>query len=257
MRPILLLILLSGTIDAALARTAAAVDLDMTKAIVVTPPQRTELEQQAVRLLIDEVEARSNIRWSTSPEWPNQGTPAIVVSSASSLKELKSPYIKYMANLGGSKSPEGFHIHFVKEMSAVFVVGNDPRGVLYGVGRLLRELRMLPSHVSVPADFNVHSAPVVPLRGHQLGYRPKTNSYDGWDVAQWEQYIRDLVVFGVNAVELIPPRSSACYNLGPPGEDVTTSHSSIPTHHRPPPTTKVGIAGTLDVATEWTIAPVL
>lgn len=45
------------------------------------------------------------------------------------------------------------------------------------------------------------------FRGHQLGYRPKTNSYDGWDLQQWEQYIRDLAVFGANSVELIPPRS--------------------------------------------------
>src|SRR3989454_623948 len=45
------------------------------------------------------------------------------------------------------------------------------------------------------------------LRGHQLGYRPKTNSYDAWYEALWEQYIRDLVVFGCNAIELIPPRS--------------------------------------------------
>src|SRR5439155_8759828 len=51
------------------------------------------------------------------------------------------------------------------------------------------------------------TAPKYLLRGHQLGYRPKTNSYDGWDLAQWEQYIRDLAVFGTNAVELIPPRS--------------------------------------------------
>ncbi|HKB00668.1 MAG TPA: hypothetical protein VKD90_00550, partial [Gemmataceae bacterium] len=34
-----------------------------------------------------------------------------------------------------------------------------------------------------------------------------TNSYDGWTVVMWEQYVRDLVVFGCNAVELIPPRS--------------------------------------------------
>ena len=46
-----------------------------------------------------------------------------------------------------------------------------------------------------------------PLRGHQLGYRPKTNSYDAWTVPMWEQYIRDLAVFGTNAIELIPPRS--------------------------------------------------
>ena len=40
-----------------------------------------------------------------------------------------------------------------------------------------------------------------------MTYRPKTNSYDGWSVPVWEQYLRDLAVFGTNAVELIPPRS--------------------------------------------------
>src|SRR2546422_5839462 len=30
---------------------------------------------------------------------------------------------------------------------------------------------------------------------------------DGWSVPVWEQYIRDLAVFGTNAIELIPPRS--------------------------------------------------
>ncbi|HMX30322.1 MAG TPA: hypothetical protein PKC13_32370, partial [Blastocatellia bacterium] len=40
-----------------------------------------------------------------------------------------------------------------------------------------------------------------------LGYRPKTNSYDAWTLPMWEQYIRDLAVFGTNAIELIPPRS--------------------------------------------------
>ena len=61
--------------------------------------------------------------------------------------------------------------------------------------------------VSIPDGFTETSAPRYPLRGHQLGYRPKTNSYDGWAVPVWEQYIRDLAVFGTNAIELIPPRS--------------------------------------------------
>ena len=85
------------------------------------------------------------------------------------------------------------------------VVGNDARGVLFGVGRLLRELRMTPGHVTLPAALNLASSPKYPLRGHQLGYRPKTNSYDAWDLAQWDRYIRELAVFGTNAIELIPP----------------------------------------------------
>jgi hypothetical protein len=50
-------------------------------------------------------------------------------------------------------------------------------------------------------------APAYPVRGQQLGYRPKNNTFDGWSAAQFEQYIRDLAVFGTNTIELIPPRS--------------------------------------------------
>ena len=89
----------------------------------------------------------------------------------------------------------------------VAVVGNDARGVLFGVGRLLRELRLAPGHVVLPESLNLASAPKYPLRGHQLGYRPKTNSYDAWDLPQWDRYIRELAMFGTNAIELIPPRS--------------------------------------------------
>ena len=85
--------------------------------------------------------------------------------------------------------------------------GADARGVLFGVGRLLRELRMTSGSVRVPPGLAIVSAPQVALRGHQLGYRPKTNAYDAWDVPMWEQYIRDLAIFGSNAIELIPPRS--------------------------------------------------
>ena len=87
------------------------------------------------------------------------------------------------------------------------VAGNDERGVLFGVGYLLRHLRMSQGKIALADDLNVNTAPKYHLRGHQLGYRPKTNSYDAWDLPQWEQYYRDLAVFGANGVELIPPRS--------------------------------------------------
>ncbi len=55
---------------------------------------------------------------------------------------------------------------------------------------------MTPGHATLDDDFTVVTAPAYRLRGHQLGYRPKTNSYDAWDLPVWEQYIRDLAVFG-------------------------------------------------------------
>ncbi len=57
----------------------------------------------------------------------------------------------------------------------------------------------------VPDNISIVTHPATPIRGHQLGYRPKTNAYDGLDEKMWEQYIRDLIVFGTNSIELLPP----------------------------------------------------
>src|SRR5207247_5518829 len=72
---------------------------------------------------------------------------------------------------------------------------------------LLRKLHLSKGKIEAPANWQVAETPRYPLRGHQLGYRPKTNSFDGWTLPMWEQYYRDLIVFGTNAIELIPPRS--------------------------------------------------
>ena len=87
------------------------------------------------------------------------------------------------------------------------LIGQQEYVRVHLIGRLLRELDMGKGSVTLPDEFHIATAPQYPLRGHQLGYRPKTNSYDAWSVPIWEQYIRDLAVFGTNAAELIPPRS--------------------------------------------------
>src|ERR1700691_4712945 len=80
--------------------------------------------------------------------------------------------------------------------NTIVIAGNDPRGVLFGAGWLLRQLRMERDTIESPDSLKIATAPKYPLRGHQLGYRPKTNSYDGWSVAGWERYIGERAVFG-------------------------------------------------------------
>jgi hypothetical protein len=97
--------------------------------------------------------------------------------------------------------------------ATVTVTGNDERGLLFGVGRLIRMLEArryegyktaAVSNVTLPASINITSSPANRMRGHQLGYRPKTNSYDAWTPAQYEQYVVDLALFGTNMIELMP-----------------------------------------------------
>src|SRR5262249_16199084 len=154
---------------------ARATTLDLTRAVVVCPANLSKPEAKAVELLVDEVQKRTRIRWEIAHAFPKGGAPFITLISVA----------------GGSA--EGFSIRVKPPM--VVVKGKDGGGMVFGVGRLLRELQMSPGKIALAEDFSETSAPRLPLRGHQLGYRPKTNSYDGWNLAQWEQYIRDLAVF--------------------------------------------------------------
>jgi hypothetical protein len=178
---------------------------NLSQAIVIAPESLSTREKKAVILLVEEVGRRTGIRWAIGTSVPKDGV-IIAIGQESALRtheKLQPWLLRHPA----PKGSEGYRIGADLSERTVLVVGNDTRGILFGVGRLLRELRMTQGQVLLPAGFFISSAPQYPLRGHQLGYRPKTNSYDAWDLNQWEQYYRDLAVFGTNAVELIPPRS--------------------------------------------------
>jgi hypothetical protein len=199
-------LLLGGVIFVStLSSFVHAQTLDLTRATVVTPPNLAKAEKHAVAMLIDEVAARTRLRWQSHEGWPTEGAgPLVAVGPASALETLGAQGLTEPPN-----PPEGYRIRIgaLRNRQVVWVAGSDSRGVLFGVGGLLRALALSRDRVTLPADFKAATAPHQPIRGHQLGYRPKTNSYDGWNLAQWEQYFKDLAVFGCNAVELIPPRS--------------------------------------------------
>jgi Glycosyl hydrolase family 20, domain 2 len=178
-----------------LASAASAADLK--NATITTAPNLTAQEKQAVVMLADEIEKRTRIRLPVGDR-PSPG-PEILVGEEANLRAIARQMTP------APKGAEGYRVQTLG--NKVVIAGNDPRGTLFGIGALLRNLRMERDILEVPDDLRIATAPKYALRGHQLGYRPKTNSYDGWDVRTWEQYIRDLAVFGTNAIELIPPRS--------------------------------------------------
>jgi hypothetical protein len=177
-----------------LTLASAALASDLTHATVVAAANLTGPERKAVSLLIDSVRERTRIAWASAAANPGPGRPVVTIGKAPAGTPLPA---------------EGYRLRTFDNGGApgVEIVGNDERGVLFGVGGLLRALEMRRDSVALPGTLNIQTAPKYRLRGHQLGYRPKTNSYDGWNVPQWESYIRDLAVFGANAIELIPPRS--------------------------------------------------
>jgi len=183
--------------------------VDLRHAVVVTPSDLTRSESNAVAMLVEEVEKRTQLRWQVVHSWPTDTVPVVAVGPVASLDKFAGRFAAQLSTGPEKGVAEGYRI-VVKDGRAgptVFVIGNDARGVLFGCGRLLREMRMSRDTITLDATLDISTAPAYALRGHQLGYRPKTHSYDAWTPEIWEQYIRDLAVFGTNAIELIPPRS--------------------------------------------------
>ncbi len=192
-----------------LAGPTLAPALDLKQAVIVTPTGISGPENKAVVMLIEEIEKRTQVSLPRMTAWPTSNVPVIAVGNLAALPQFAGPYSKELLAVRKAVGPEGYRL-CVKRGAAsagVFVIGDDARGVLFGVGRLLRELHLQRDRLNLADDLDLSTAPKYPLRGHQLGYRPKTHSYDAWDLPVWEQYIRDLAVFGCNAIELIPPRS--------------------------------------------------
>ena len=157
--------------------------MDLRTANIQLAPTAGRIEVKAAQVIAEEVEKRTQLRLVRNP---SGGTPIRIVNRTSG-------------------NPEGFTVATTAQ--GVTITGNGDRGVIFGTGYFLRHARMAKQIFEIENGISVTTEPKTAVRGHQLGFRPKTNSYDGWTVPMWEQYIRELALFGTNTVELIPPRS--------------------------------------------------
>jgi hypothetical protein len=166
-------------------------------------------QRSALTLFVDEAQRRTGRRWPVRFGAPNRDSTRLrlIAAREDQLAELLPTVLS--ARLHGCealKRNEGYSIRSVTDRNRLWIVvsGHDDRGMLYGLGYLLRHTDWSGGRpeIEVPAAC---VAPALAVRGHQLGYRAKNNTYDGWTIAQFEQYIRDLAVFGTNTIELVSP----------------------------------------------------
>ena len=190
-----------------LAMESGAAPLDVAKATIVAADAASRIEAKAAAMLADEIERRTRIRLAIADQLPTGAQVVILLGTAA---ELAAKSFAPPAGLAIPQRPDAYAIWVDARHPSrptICLAGHDARGALFAAGRLLRLLDLGRDKVQFDRTTSFATAPQVPLRGHQLGYRPKTNSYDAWTLAMWEQYFRDMIVFGMNAVELIPPRS--------------------------------------------------
>lgn len=175
---------------------------EFSQAVIVADSRASAVCRKAVCVLVEEVARRTGITLEVLTAPPRNASARIVVGTASETEQSALAAVAALARPGA----EGYRL-VVESGETPFcaIVGEDDRGVLYGVGKLLRLAQWSPGVLRLPADTALSSAPSFSVRGHQLAYRPKTNAYDAWTPAMFDRYIRELALFGANTIDILPP----------------------------------------------------
>jgi len=162
------------------------------RAVIVISNKNAKAEMVAAQVLSEEVERRTGLSWKITTEKNSSGNTILLTSNN-------------RFGVDGLK-PEGYNLKIDKENGGyqISISAKDARGVLFGVGKFLRMMDWSEGEISIPEHMDYTSFPQYPIRGHQIGYRSTANSYDAWTPEIYEQYIRDLAMFGTNSIENIP-----------------------------------------------------
>lgn len=173
--------------------------------LMVSGSVQSPMKETVQEVLQEEIFKRTGFTLKTVTQFPQGNTPVIVVANTSDKEFSGRVNPAGTIKIPGAK-PESFRVLTERtgKNTIIWIVGSDARGILFGAGWLLRQLKMERNLLELPVAVDFSSSPDYPIRGHQLGYRHTANSYDAWTVAQFDQYIRELAIFGANAVEGIP-----------------------------------------------------
>ena len=83
----------------------------------------------------------------------------------------------------------------------ITVTAHRLRSLIYGYSMFLRKSVVRDGELVLTKDISGDYSPYMPVRGHQLSYTDMNNTYEAWDEKQYERYIRELMMFGLNTVE--------------------------------------------------------
>ena len=98
-------------------------------------------------------------------------------------------------------APEAFAIDTSR--TTITIRAATTRARLYAAGWLLRHL----DNLTLTAPAHVTETPGMAIRGTQIGYRAKNNSYDAWTVPMLTRRIEDFALLGGNRIQFVAPVS--------------------------------------------------
>jgi hypothetical protein len=197
--------------------TIEAQSFDFSKAgIAVSSKLASPQKETFVRVLQEEIKARTQLNLLLQEKSNKLPLIALVLASDLSLGDIVVPKLP-AHSVVFLKEGYSISIDLSSGKPILWLIGGDERGVLFAIGEFLRKADLNKQKIVVDKTIEIVTAPKYAIRGHQIGYRNTANSWDAWNEKQYEQYIRELALFGSNSIENIPLQD------GPPGP-----HMKIP-----------------------------
>ncbi len=171
--------------------------VELAKAAVVLKGDDA-LVRKAAMVLIEEANARANVGLRPSNKAEEK---TIIVGLEADV--AGDPAVKAVLDKLPATGKDGYKLAVMPDGTTVVVAGNDPRAVLYGVGKLLFSSELRPGSMRLAADTAVSTTPKYPIRGHEMSRSPRAKSpQEGWVLDNFEKYVRELALFGMSAIEL-------------------------------------------------------
>ena len=198
--------------------TLAQEMMDFSTATIYSSKEHRKELTKVIQVLQEEIENRSSLNLKTARRIDEDKSPQIIIGYEHEKTVLVNK-LSIPPSMFHDFGSEGYQLFTLPEKHKIILIASNRRGALYGAGRLLRKMEIRKNAVLARSDLNITTSPRYEIRGHQLGYRAKTNSYDAWSVAQFDQYIRELAIFGANSIEIMPPRTD---------DDFTSKHMQLP-----------------------------
>ena len=153
---------------------------------------------KAAEVLSDEVARHTRVRLPIARE--AEGVQIVLGEEA--LLRTVMPELEAALDRLPTTGAEGYKL--VVEGERVVVAGADRRGVMYGVGALLRRAKMQQGSIELPAFEPISSTPKYAVRGHEMQTSPRAkNPTERWAMANFEQLVRELVLYGMNSIETL------------------------------------------------------
>ncbi len=148
--------------------------------IVVAKELKSPLKDTYIKVLKEEIDKRTGIEPVVTSKLSDDKTNLILCLNTS--KKVAGREVPQAKSPGSqANKAEGFHLTVNKTENSIWIVGADERGVLFGIGELLRKAEMKKGAISL-TETDMVSAPAYPLRGHQLV------SYFQYSCIIWQEF---------------------------------------------------------------------